>query len=120
MTIAVQPFDLSEKEQWRRGYRRGRQRRAAAIAVVSTIAAAAVVAVGITHAPGWTDFHRSFFDGQVFRTQSGTIFRGFLIDMKLFAILEPCVLAVAVLIAVLRTTVSPVLAPVRIACALYV
>ncbi len=74
----------------------------------------------MTHAPGWNDAHHTYFSGHVFRTQTGTIFRGFLIDMKIFLIAEPCVLAIGLLIAVLRTSLSPVLAPVRIGCALYV
>jgi polar amino acid transport system permease protein len=40
--------------------------------------------------------------------------------VKIFAICEPCILLIAVLIATMRTSTAPVLAPVRIACALYV
>jgi polar amino acid transport system permease protein len=120
MTITTGEFAPSEKEQWRRSYRRNQRRRSVVIALVSTVIVTVLAAVGVTHAPGWHDARQSFFDGHLFRTQFGYIFRGFLIDVKIFAICEPCVLAVALLIAVLRTSASPVLAPVRIACALYV
>jgi len=120
MSIASGPFEVSEKEQWRRTFRRRQRQRAAVIAIISTMVVTVLVAVGVTHTPGWHDAHQSFFDGHVFRSQFGYIFRGFLIDVKVFAICEPCILVLAALIAVMRTSTSPVLAPVRIACALYV
>jgi polar amino acid transport system permease protein len=120
MTVTTGEFVPSDKEQWRRAYRLGRRRRSAVVAVVSTVVVAAAVVVGVTHAPGWRDAHQSFLNGHQFRTQFGTILRGFLIDVKLFAICEPCVLVIALLLAALRTSTAPVLAPARIGCALYV
>jgi polar amino acid transport system permease protein len=111
---------LTDKEQWRRSYRRARKRRSTVIAAISTVVVAALVAIGISHAPGWTDAHQSFLSGHEFRVESGDIFRGLLIDAKIFLISEPCVLVLALLIAVLRTSTAPVLAPARIGCALYV
>lgn len=120
MSTASEPFVLSDKEQWRRDYRQGRQRRSVVIAMISTIVVAALAYVGVTHAPGWSDFKQSFLDGHIFTGQFGYILRGFLIDLKIFVIMEPIVLVVALLIAVLRTSTAAVLAPIRIACALYV
>lgn len=120
MSIASDQFVRSDKEQWRRNYRRSRQRRSALIAVVSTVVVTVVAVLGITHAPGWSDFKDSFLDGHVFTGQFGNIGKGFLIDMKLFVITEPIVLVVALIIAILRTSSSPVMAPVRLGCALFV
>lgn len=120
MSIASDQFVPSEKEQLRRTYRRDQRRRSAVVAVVSTVVVVALLVVGITHTPGWNDFKSSFLDRHIFTSDFGTVGKGFLIDMKLFVIAEPVVLLVALLVAVLRTSSSPVLAPVRIGCALYV
>jgi polar amino acid transport system permease protein len=120
MSITSDEFVLSEKEQWRRSYRRGQRRRSAVVAVISTVVFAVLVVVGVTNAPGWPDARQSFLDGHVFTKYFGTVFRGFLIDMKIFVIAEPLVLVVALAIALMRTSSSPVMAPARVASALYV
>jgi len=120
VTITADGFAPSEKELSRSAYRRGRPRRSTVIATVSTVIFGVAAVIGVAHTPGWPDAHRTFFDGRIFGSQFGSIFRGFLLDLKIFVIAEPCVLVIALLIAVLRTSLSPVLAPVRIACALYV
>lgn len=111
---------LSDKEKWRREYRRDRKRKSTMVAILSTIVFAVVVWLGATHAPGWTSARETFLSGHEFRHSSGDIARGLLIDLKLLVICEPCILLLAIIIATLRTSVSPVLAPVRIGCALYV
>jgi polar amino acid transport system permease protein len=120
VSAVTEEFAVSDKEQWRRSYRRERKRKSTLVAIISTIAFAVVVWLGATHAPGWTSARETFISGHQFRTETGDIARGLLIDLKLLLICEPCILVLAVIIATLRTSVSPVLAPVRIACALYV
>lgn len=120
MTITADEFVPSEKEQQRRGYRRARKRRSSLIAVVWTVLVVAIASFGIIHAPGWNDAHSTFFDGHTIRSQFGTILRGFFVDLKIFVVAEPCVLVIALLLAALRTSQSPLMAPVRLGCALYV
>lgn len=43
-----------------------------------------------------------------------------LVDLEILAIAEPCILVLALIVATMRTSVSPVLAPLRIGSALYV
>jgi polar amino acid transport system permease protein len=116
----AEDFVVSDKEAWRRSFRRDRRRKSTLVAILSTIAFAVVVWLGATHAPGWTSARETFLSGHQFRHDTPDILRGLLIDLKLLVICEPCILLLAVVIATLRTSVSPVLAPVRIGCALYV
>jgi polar amino acid transport system permease protein len=120
MSTMTGELRLSDKEQWRRSYRRDRRRKSTLVAIISTIVFAVVVWLGATHAPGWTSARETFLSGHEFRHSTPDIARGLLIDLKLLVICEPCILVLAVLIATMRTSVSPVLAPVRIACALFV
>jgi polar amino acid transport system permease protein len=111
---------VSDRESWRRNYRRDRKRESTLVAILSTIVFAVAVWLGAAHAPGWTSARETFLSGHEFRHDTPDILRGLLIDLKLLVICEPCILVLAVLIATLRTSVSPLLAPIRIGCALYV
>ena len=113
-------FSPSDKEAWRRGYRRERKRKSTLVAILSTVGFSAVLWLAVTHSPGWKSAHETFLSGHEFRSDTGDIFRGLLIDLKLLVICEPCILVLALIIAVMRTSVSPVLAPLRIGCALFV
>jgi polar amino acid transport system permease protein len=120
VSLAGDELLVSDKEQWRRSYRRDRKRKSTVVAIISTIVFAVVVWLGATHSPGWSTARQTFLSGHEFRHDTPDIARGLLIDLKLLVICEPCILVLAVVIATLRTSVSPVLAPVRIGCALYV
>jgi polar amino acid transport system permease protein len=120
MSAAAGDLRISDKEQWRRSYRRERRRKSTLVSIISTIVFAVVVWLGATHAPGWSSARESFLSGHEFRHDTPDILRGLLIDLRLLVICEPCILLLAVVIATLRTSVSPVLAPIRIGCALYV
>jgi polar amino acid transport system permease protein len=120
VSVTAEEFLLSDKEQWRRSYRRERKRRSTLVAILSTIVFSVALWLGATHAPGWSSARETFLSGHEFRHSTPDIARGLLIDLKLLVICEPCILLLAVIIATLRTSVSPVLAPVRIGCALYV
>jgi polar amino acid transport system permease protein len=120
VSVAGPEFQVSDKEQWRRRYRRDRKRKSTVVAILSTIGFAVVVWLGAIHAPGWSTARETFFSGHELRHDTPDIARGLLIDLKLLVICEPCILVLAVIIATLRTSVSPVLAPVRLGCALYV
>jgi polar amino acid transport system permease protein len=88
--------------------------------MVSTLVVAAAAWFGVTHAPGWHDARATFFSGYSFRHDTPAIARGLLIDLEILAIAVPCVLVLALIVATMRTSVSPVLAPLRMGGALYV
>jgi polar amino acid transport system permease protein len=111
---------LSDKERWRRDYRRGQRRRSTLVAIVSTVVVAAALALAVPHAPGWSSARETFLSGHSFRHDTPAIARGLLVDLKILVIAEPCILLLALVVATMRTSVSPILAPARIGAALYV
>jgi polar amino acid transport system permease protein len=88
--------------------------------VVSTVIVFAALWIGVVNTPGWPAFHQAFFNGQEFSDKFGGVARGFLVDLKILAIAEPCVLVLAMTIALARTSRGAVLLPVRALAAIYV
>jgi polar amino acid transport system permease protein len=98
--------------------RRGRQR--AAISVVSSaVVIGALVALVVT-SPGWKPFSDGFLDGAEFRAAFPDILKGFWLDIKLFLIVEACVLALGLGLALIRSSRSPALFPARLLGVVYV
>src|SRR5438067_10058185 len=89
------------------------------IAVLSTLVFFTLVAVLIVRSPGWVEVKRSFFDGAEFRYSLPKIADKFLRNVAIFCIAEVLVLALALLIAVLRSLPGPVFTPIRILAAAY-
>jgi polar amino acid transport system permease protein len=114
------PFVPSGIEQARRAYRRDRARRATIIALVSTVAVLGGLVVAVLNTPGWPAAHAAFLNGAEFHAQFGGVARAFLIDLKLLVISEPCVLVLAMVVALSRTSRSPLLMPFRVLAAVYV
>ena len=92
----------------------GEGRRGAAIAVVSTVAVFTVLALLITHAPGWPEVRRTFFDWGQFKGSLPEISRAFLLNVKIFSIAEVFILVFALLLAVLRSLPGPAALPLRL------
>jgi polar amino acid transport system permease protein len=90
------------------------------VAIASTLVVAVAGWLGVTHSPGWHDARATFFSGHSFRHDTPAIARGLLIDLEILAVAVPCILALALIVATMRTSASPVLAPLRIAGALFV
>ena len=111
---------VSDKERWRREYRRDRKRKSSLVAISSTLVVAFALWLGVTHAPGWSSARETFLSWDSIRHDSPDIARGLLVDLEILAIAEPCIVLLALIVATMRTSVSPVLAPARIGAALYV
>lgn len=91
----------------------GEGSRAVAIAVVSTVVFFTVLVVLITHAPGWPEVKRTFFDWGQFKDSMPEIARAFLLNVKMFCIAEVFILVFALLLAVVRSLPGPVFFPLR-------
>jgi polar amino acid transport system permease protein len=91
----------------------GEGRRSVAVALLSTTVFFTVLAVVITHAPGWPEVRRTFFNWHEFRSTFPEIARGFRLNVKIFCIAEAFILVVALVLAVLRTLPGPVFFPIR-------
>jgi polar amino acid transport system permease protein len=92
----------------------GEGRRSVVIAVVSTIVFFTAVALLITHAPGWPEVRRTFFDWGQFKASLPEIARAFLLNVKIFCISEAFILVFALLLAVIRSLPGPAALPLRI------
>jgi polar amino acid transport system permease protein len=97
----------------------GEGRRSVAIALLSTIVFAVLVAVAVTHAPGWPEVKRQFFNWHEFRSTFPEIARAFRLNIKIFSIAEAFILVFALFLAVLRSLPGPVFFPLRALAIIY-
>src|SRR5437660_7624668 len=92
----------------------GEGSRAVVIAVVSTVGFFTLLALAITHAPGWPEVRRTFFDWGQFKSSLPEISRAFLLNVKIFSIAEVFILVFALLLAVIRSIPGPAALPLRL------
>ena len=96
------------------------RRRSILIASVSTVVVFGGLAVLVATSPGWPDVRRSFFDGERYQASFGDIARAFGLNVKIFMIAEAFILVLSLLVALARSSRTPVLFPVRVLTAVYV
>jgi polar amino acid transport system permease protein len=97
----------------------GEGRRSVVVALLSTIVFAALVVVAITHAPGWPEVRRQFFDWHEFRSTFPEIAHAFRLNIKIFSIAEVFILVLALFLAILRSLPGPVFFPLRALAIVY-
>jgi polar amino acid transport system permease protein len=68
---------------------------------------------------GWPSVKETFFSWSAFKDSFPEVLKGFWLDIKLFCIVEVCVLIVGLVVAVCRTTRAPALFPVRLVGTVY-
>jgi polar amino acid transport system permease protein len=90
-----------------------------ALALLSTVVVFGLIALAITHAPGWPEVRQTFFDWEQFKASFPEIARAFKLNVKIFCIAEVFILAFALLIAVLRSLPGPVFFPLRLIAIAY-
>ena len=93
--------------------------RAGLIGGISSILVFVVLGTAIVNAPGWPKVRRAFFSWDHFRDSFPTIFRAFALNVRLFLVAEVFVLALALLVAVVRTVPGPAFLPARIIATAY-
>ena len=79
-----------------------------------------VIVVVVTRSPGWDAFKAYFFDRDYYRDSFEEIARAFLVNVKIFLVVEAVVLVTALLMAILRSLPGPVFFPVRTLAVVYV
>lgn len=94
-------------------------RRSTYVAAASTFAVALVLYVGVTRAPGWDRVQTSFFSWEYVVKSLPDVLRGLWLNVRVMLVSEVLILAIGLLVALARTTTSPVLFPLRIAAAAY-
>jgi polar amino acid transport system permease protein len=90
-----------------------------AIALVSTIVLLTIVGVILSSSSGWDSFRRAFLSWPNFKDSWPLVVDGFKLNIKIFMIAEPFILAIGLLIALIRVTRSPVLFPLRAFAVIY-
>ena len=103
----------------RQEFERRQRRRSIVIATTSTVIVIGLLIVLVPLTPGWYKVKRSFFDGEVFSTTFPRLLSAFVKDVQIFAWCAPCILALGMLIAVLRSVRAPALFPFRLFAAAY-
>src|SRR6476619_2508691 len=91
----------------------GEGRRGVTVALLSTVVFFTLLAVAITHAPGWPEVKRTFFNWDEFKASMPEISRAFLLNVKMFCIAEVFILVLALVLAVVRSLRGPVFFPLR-------
>lgn len=98
-----------------------RQRvRSALLAGVSTVVVLILLAVLVLTSPGWPKVRQAFFDRDVFWDSMGEVIPAFGLNVRIFVTAEICILVFALLLALARSSRSPLLFPVRFLSAIYV
>lgn len=89
-------------------------RRSALIAAGSTIAVAVVVYLAITSAPGWERVQTSFFSFEYAVEAIPMILKGLWLNLRVLVVCSVVIMVFGLLLALARTSKSPVLMPVRL------
>ena len=90
------------------------------VAVASTLIVLVLMVVIVLHSANWLVFKQAFFDGQLLRESFPDIARHFRRNVEWFLVAEPIILALALLLAVMRSLPGPVFFPIRLMAIIYV
>jgi len=100
--------------------RRRKARRGQAIAAVSSVVVLGGLAALILTSPGWPEVRDTFFSWSAFKDAFPDVLDGFWLDVRMFLVIEVCVLILGLIVALLRTLGIPALFPLRILATVYV
>jgi polar amino acid transport system permease protein len=89
------------------------------IALISTGVVIAIIWFILSNSSGWASFQQAFLSPKNFRASWPLVLDGFKLNVKIFLIAEPFILAIGLLIALLRVTHSPVFFPLRAIAVIY-
>ena len=98
----------------REGAQRRAARRSALIAAGSTIAVAFVLYISVINAPGWERVKTSFFTWEYAVEAFPMILQGLWLNLRVLAVSSVVIMIFGLLLALARTSKSPVLFPVRL------
>ncbi|WP_088319952.1 amino acid ABC transporter permease [Kineosporia sp. R_H_3] len=103
----------SARQRDRDAYRRGRTRRSVLVSAASTVVLVGAVVLVTVTSPGWARVQASFFDPRVAWTALPDVATGLWLNVRVWLAASALMLVFGLLLAVLRTSRSPVLWPVR-------
>ena len=88
-------------------------------ATVATVVVLGLLALLVTTSPGWPRVHETFFNWHHAKASFPEVIKGFGKNVLLFLIAEPLILVLGALVAVVRSTASAVLFPLRLLAVFY-
>ena len=94
--------------------------RALGIALLSTIVLFGGLGWLVAQSEGWESVRKSFFSWPDFKDAWPMIWDGFKLNVRIFMIAEPIVLAFGLLLAMIRVSRSPALFPIRALAVVYI
>lgn len=109
----------SEHQRARARVIRQRHRNQVLIAFAATIVVFVALGFGVTASAGWPVFKAYFLSWHHATGSFHAIARGFWINVRIFLVAEPLILVLAVAVAVVRQTKSPLMTPLRILAVVY-
>jgi polar amino acid transport system permease protein len=111
--MAAERWSPSPRELERRSVRARLTRNRVAAASLATVLVIGGLAAVVLLSPGWPRVRESFFDGFHARESLPAIVDGFWINVKMFLIAEPLILVLGLAFAIVRSSRSPWLVPLR-------
>ncbi len=109
----------SEREQERARVRRSIRRRGVLLASTATVVVLGLLVVGTVASPGWDRFRETFLSWPHAKAAFPDIATGFWLNVKMFLVAEPLILLLGGAVAIVRSTVSPLLTPLRVIAVAY-
>lgn len=119
MTTATPDPSVSAVELDRQRYRRTQSARSVGIALISTVAFAAVVWFTIIRTPGFERVQQTFFDVDVAIAAFPRVIEGLWLNVRVLLFASVGVLGLSLIIATLRTLRGPVFFPLRLLAGAY-
>jgi polar amino acid transport system permease protein len=109
----------STHELDRQALRRQHARRDILRASIALVVVLGGLAWGITSSPGWHTVQQSFFNWTYAKGSFPQVIRGFGKNIVIFLVAEPCILVLGAGVAIIRSTVSPLMLPFRVLAVVY-
>ncbi|NDD72187.1 MAG: amino acid ABC transporter permease [Actinobacteria bacterium] len=105
---------ITETKTQRQQFERRQRRRSSIIAALSTVVVVGALIIAIPRLPRWPRVKESFFSKERLFDSFPRLLDAFVLDIKIFAWSTPAIIALALLLAIARSSRNPALFPIRI------
>ncbi len=116
---SVENANVSEVELNRRLIRKKQNLRSVGISILSTVVLVGVVVIALAMSPGWPRVRETFFSGKYFMISLPSVLQGLMLNLQVLVFAVIGVAILGTLIAVIRTSASPLLFPLRVIAQFY-